>query len=212
MSNCNPFKISLKSPYSYNDLTDLPSINGVKVRGDLSLESLGLDTWLADNTRDFLTQNDIDSMGFVTETELNSKGFVTNTELGNKGFVTETELNGKGFVTESDLEQHLSEFIVNDSAGGVNRYGFTIEENNYGDDMVRTVVSTYQISIGQSNEAGDMSMGAYVTPYSVSVSQNYSGYYSSAEMSPDGSISFYDSYGSATLDLYTLQALIALLG
>jgi hypothetical protein len=190
MSNCNPFKISLKSPYSYDDLTDLPSINGVEVRGDLSLEDLGLDTWLAENTKDFITQNDLDESGFITETELDQKGF----------------------VTESGLEQHLSGFIANDSTGEVNRYGFTIEENDYGDNMARTVVGTYQISINQSNEVGDMSMGAYVTPYSVSVSQNYSGYYSSAEMSPDGSISFYDSYGSATLDLYTLQALIALLG
>lgn len=188
MSNCNPFKISLKSLYSYDDLTDLPSINGVEVRGDLSLEDLGLDTWLTENTSDFITQNDLDE----------------------KGFVTKTELNNKGFVTGDELRDSLSKFIINNGDGEVNRSGFTIESSYFGT-MNSTSVDYSQIHIYQSTEPGNTYIGAHVTPYSVSVSASYGDYYSSVEMSPGSGISFYDSYGSATLDLHTLQALIALL-
>lgn len=188
MSNCNPFKISLKSLYSYDDLTDLPSINRVEVRGDLSLEDLGLDTWLTENTSDFITQNDLDE----------------------KGFVTKTELNNKGFVTGDELEDSLSEFIVNNYSGGVNQFGFTIE-SGYSGVMNSTTVDYSQISIYQSIESSNTYMNAQVTPYSVSISNSSGSYSSSTELTPSSGISFYDNSGSATLDLYTLQALIALL-
>lgn len=40
MSNCNPFKMSLK--YSYPELANLPRINGVQVVGDLPLQAFGV--------------------------------------------------------------------------------------------------------------------------------------------------------------------------
>lgn len=69
MSNCNPFKISLKSLYSYDDLTDLPSINGVEVKGNLSLEDLGLDTWLSENTKFIVNSSsgEVNQHGFTIE-------------------------------------------------------------------------------------------------------------------------------------------------
>lgn len=241
MSNCNPFKISLKSLYSYDDLTDLPSINGVEVRGDLSLEDLGLDTWLAVNTRDFITQNDLESMGFVTETGLNSKGFVTDAELSNKGFVTETELdnksfvtenelNGKGFVTESELsnkdfvtntelsgksfvtesslEESLSDFIVSSSTGKSNQNGFTIAQYT-GDTTSTAGFDTYQMYMTYSSTFDNTERSTYVSPYSVSV-MSTGGF--QIDLDPFMGVSLMNGDVFATLDAYTLQALISLLG
>jgi hypothetical protein len=68
MSNCNPFKVSLK--YSYPDLANLPRINGVEILGDLSLEDLGIDDWLNDISNTFIknsSDGSVNTNGFTIQ-------------------------------------------------------------------------------------------------------------------------------------------------
>lgn len=63
MSNCNPFKVSLK--YSYPDLANLPRINGVKLEGDLPLQAFGVmaDSILVETTHaDLVRMRDTNSL------------------------------------------------------------------------------------------------------------------------------------------------------
>lgn len=68
MSNCNPFKVSLKN--SYTDLANLPRINGVEILGDLSLEDLGLDDWFNNISATFIknsSDGSVNANGFVIQ-------------------------------------------------------------------------------------------------------------------------------------------------
>lgn len=63
MSNCNPFRMSLK--YSYPELANLPRINGVQVVGDLPLQAFGViaDSVLVETTyADLVRMRDTNSL------------------------------------------------------------------------------------------------------------------------------------------------------
>ena len=63
MSNCNPFKVSLKN--SYPELANLPRINGVQVVGDLPLQAFGVmaDSVLVETTHaDLVRMRDTNSL------------------------------------------------------------------------------------------------------------------------------------------------------
>ena len=106
MSNCNPFKVSLKSLYSYNELMDLPRINGVEIRGDLSFKDIGLDDWFNGASFPFIRNS--------SDGAVNANGFViqevdeTETRIAN---VTSDRISISKLVKDRDL---YSSFVYSD--------------------------------------------------------------------------------------------------
>lgn len=81
----------------YEELNNLPRINGVKVIGNKTLEDYGItiptNVSTLNNDAGYLTSIPSE---YVTETELTNKGYITSIP---SEYITETELNNKGYLT-----------------------------------------------------------------------------------------------------------------
>lgn len=115
MSNCNPFKVSLKN--SYPDLANLPRINGVQVVGDLPLQAFGVmaDSVLVETTHaDLVRMRDTNSLRLGVQYKITDYFSTLYSRADSSGISMPTKLSAIGIngVEVGAFRQPLFDIIV----------------------------------------------------------------------------------------------------
>lgn len=92
---------------SYNNLTDIPTLDGKEIKGTLISEDLGL-AKTSDIPTDYVSDEELELKGYQTASDVNGI-------LNGKGYATETFVTDKGYQTASDVSSAISS-ATNDMA------------------------------------------------------------------------------------------------
>lgn len=95
----------------YNDLIDLPTLNGITIKGALTLEQLGIA-----KAYDLLQlQGDVANAMADIE-EMQQEGYQTKEQveqaITSKGYATESWVNGKGYQNESEVQSLIDDALA----------------------------------------------------------------------------------------------------